>query len=201
MNEKKLDKKILDYITLIEKWNSKLGLISYKDKNELLVKHIMDALSVEEILKFKADDNLIVDLGTGCGLPGIPLSIVYSDKRFYLVESRRKYIMFLKKTVEELELNNVKIFYNRLENIEEMKGKVDIILCRAVGSIENVIKSSKDALKKGGRIIMYKGKKVFEEIEQYKNFIKDSGFKVEGVYESLYMKEYGISHYFLEVVR
>ncbi len=170
-------KNLQGYINLIEEWNKKLNLISYKNKQELIINHILDSLSIVEVFSLD-NEEIIVDLGTGSGLPGIPLSIIYPHKKFYLVESKKKYIMFLKKVIETLNLKNISLFYGRMEDFSKIKCEVDIILNRAVGDIKKVFNIVLPFTKVNSKVIFYKGMTVFYELNKYKEFLKDKGFEI-----------------------
>lgn len=188
------------YIKLIEMWNKKLNLISYKKKDELITNHILDSLSIIEILLLD-DAKTILDLGTGCGLPGIPLSIFYPEKIFYLIEKKRKYIMFLKKVLRELKLTNIKLFYGDLRDLTGLKNRIDIIINRGVGDIAKVIDITNRFIKENGKIVFYKGKKIFYELIENREILKNSRFKIMQLKKSSLLEEYGINHYLLVLIK
>ncbi len=188
------------YINLIEKWNRKLNLISHKNRDDLIINHILDSLSIIEILPLD-DAKTILDLGTGCGLPGIPLSIFYPEKNFYLVEKKRKYIMFLKKVIQELNLANIKLFYGDLKNFATLKNRIDIIINRGVGNITKVMDITGSFIKDRGKLIFYKGKKIFNELIKNKEILKKSQFEIMLLKKSHLLEKYGINHYLLILIR
>lgn len=189
-------KKISDYISLIEYWNKKINLIRYKDLSELFINHIIDSLSVLEFYDFK-DDKTILDLGSGCGLPGIPLSIILPEKKFLLIESKLKYSAFLKKVKEKLELKNVEIINNRIENCYEIVSGVDVILIRAVGDIKEIINLLRPALNNRIKLIFYKGIKINDELEKHKEFLESNKIEILNFQKSNLMSHFGLSHFIL----
>ena len=94
---------LVDFVKLLDKWNKAYNLTSVRDPEEMLVKHIMDSLVVSQHL----EGNQFIDVGTGPGLPGIPLAIINPDKQFTLLDSLGKRITFIKNAVRELKLTNV----------------------------------------------------------------------------------------------
>ena len=93
---------LVAYVQLLDKWNSAYNLTSVRDPEEMLVKHIMDSLVVAPFVTGKR----IIDVGTGPGLPGIPLAIALPDKQFYLLDSLGKRIRFLNHVKLQLKLQN-----------------------------------------------------------------------------------------------
>ena len=91
---------LIQYIELLNKWNKTYNLTSVRDPQEMLVKHIMDSLVVGKYLK----GNNFIDVGTGPGLPGIPLSILYPERNFVLLDSLGKRITFLREVIYQLKL-------------------------------------------------------------------------------------------------
>ena len=94
---------LIQYVELLNKWNKAYNLTSVRDPQEMLIKHIMDSLMVGEVLV--GDD--FIDVGTGPGLPGIPLAILYPKRNFVLLDSLGKRITFLRQVVFQLKLENV----------------------------------------------------------------------------------------------
>ena len=97
---KQQKQQLIDFVRLLDKWNKAYNLTSVRDPEEMLVKHIMDSLVVSQHL----EGNQFIDVGTGPGLPGIPLAIINPDKQFTLLDSLGKRITFIKHAVRELKL-------------------------------------------------------------------------------------------------
>ncbi len=168
MDEKSL-KKIKDYIFLLEKWNNKLNLSSYRDLKELMINHIIDSFSILEVYNLDKAEK-IADIGTGPGLPGVLLSIIFPEKIFYLIEPRKKYFMFLNSIKRLLKIDNIILEKRRVEDING-DIKFDIILNRAVTDINNMIKLANKFLNKNGIIFSYKGKSFYKEFPiKYENY-------------------------------
>ncbi len=117
----KAEKRYLD-------WNTKINLVSRKDAEHLMLRHILHSLSIAKIIQFKPGTK-ILDVGTGGGFPGIPLAILFPETHFHLVDSIGKKIKVVKEVAERLNLNNVTAEQIRAENV---KGTFDFIVSRAV---------------------------------------------------------------------
>ena len=89
---------LIQYVELLNKWNKAYNLTSVRDPSEMIVKHIMDSLMVGEVLQ----GNSFIDVGTGPGLPGIPLAILFPEKNFVLIDSLGKRITFLRQVIFQL---------------------------------------------------------------------------------------------------
>jgi len=118
---------------LYHEWNQKINLISRKDMEHLYLHHILHSLSIAKLISFK-DGTRIIDVGTGGGLPGIPLAIMFPKCSFLLVDSIGKKIMVVDEIIKSLELDNAFAENNRAENIDE---DVDFITGRAVSSVQD----------------------------------------------------------------
>ena len=125
---------LIQYVELLHKWNKAYNLTSVRDPQEMLVKHIMDSLMVGDVLQ---GDNFI-DVGTGPGLPGIPLAILYPERSFVLLDSLGKRITFLRQVVFQLKLTNVQPVKSR---VEDYQGEVpfDGVLSRAFSSLNDMV--------------------------------------------------------------
>ena len=153
----KIDKKKVELLNtfskiLIEE-NKKINLISRKDIDSVFDHHILHSLMIAKLFKFNRNDT-IIDIGTGGGLPGIPLAIYFNESKFTLIDSINKKINVIKMIAEKLNLNNVEIECKRSEN---MTKKFNIILGRGVTNIETFFKMNKHLLKKNGKILYLNG--------------------------------------------
>ena len=126
----------------------------------------------------------IIDLGTGGGFPGIPLSIIFDKNEFILVDSIKKNIKALNTIVNSLSLNNVQLINMRMENISI---KSDLIICRGVSSITKILKWSEKSIKKNGEILLLKGGDVDKELIKINN--KFEIFNLENIYSEDYFKD------------
>ncbi len=117
---------------LYREWNDKINVISRKDIDNLYLHHILHSLAIERFITFK-DGSHILDLGTGGGLPGIPLAILFPNCTFTLIDSIRKKTVVTQSIVESLGLTNVSVKVGRAE---ELKEKYDFVVTRAVAKVD-----------------------------------------------------------------
>lgn len=144
-------KTICDYRSILLEWNKKINLISRADTANFDYVHLLDcALPVNMLPEF----NLAVDLGTGGGLPGIVLAILFPERRFVLSDTKQKKLKFLHTAVTNLNLNNVTLFNAAQEKFRE---QADLLVTRAFGSLAKINKLAGNYLKTGGRVAAYKG--------------------------------------------
>lgn len=158
------EEKLITYYKLFDiykKINFRVNLISRKDFDNFYLHHILHSLSILKFNLLPKKDSKIIDLGTGGGIPGIPLSIFYEKNNFILVDSIGKKIKAVDEIIKEIKLENVRTVNNRIENLEL---NADIIICRSVSSIKNILNWSKKSLKKDGKIILFKGGDVEKEL-------------------------------------
>jgi 16S rRNA (guanine527-N7)-methyltransferase len=128
-------------------WNSKVNLISRKDIQLLIPNHIIPSLSISLVKQFKENEN-IIDIGTGGGLPGIPLAIIYPNSKFTLLDSSTKKIKIVQNIVDTLKLNNVQVINSRAETYTE--AKFEYMLGRSVKELPIFLSFSSHFLKGKG---------------------------------------------------
>ena len=146
------------YLELLLEANKNISLTGIKNPKEAVIKHTIDSLSVSSA----TEGEIIVDIGSGGGTPGIPLAIANPAKKFYLVDSVLKKIKFLDEAVKALELNNIETICDRGENVDKISA--DTVVSRAFGSLNYLIESSKNMVSKKGLFLAMKGKINQEEI-------------------------------------
>ena len=151
-------------------WNSKINVISRKDIENIYVRHILHSLVIAKFIKF-SKDTTILDLGTGGGFPGIPLSIIFPDSNFILVDSIKKKLIVVEEVIKELELKNVKYKWSRAENLNY---SYDFLVTRAVAKMPLLVKWSKGKFNKTSSnqipngIIALKGGDIKDELVDIK---------------------------------
>ena len=163
--------------------NGKVNLISRKDFENFYLHHIIHSLSITKFELIK-DENNIIDLGTGGGLPGIPLAIYYNRKNFLLVDSIRKKISAVDKIINKINAKNISTLNNRAENLDI---KADIIICRSVSSVDNLIQWTKGLLNDEGRLILLKGGNVNKELKNISS--RFTIYNLDDIYSENYFKD------------
>ena len=159
---------LIKYASLVIDYNKNINITGAKNIEDFIKEHIIDSLLAFDL--FKNYDN-IIDIGSGAGLPSIPLSIIYDNKKFALCESKIKKSDFLKLAKKEICLNNIEI---KCVNVYEIKEKYDTIIARAFSDIKTLLKIFNKLKNKNSVLLAYKGKlnKINEELEEIKDIKK-----------------------------
>jgi 16S rRNA (guanine527-N7)-methyltransferase len=154
-------KQLVGYVELLDKWNKAYNLTSVRDPEDMLVKHILDSIVVSPHL----EGQRFIDVGTGPGLPGIPLAIMNPDKQFFLLDSLGKRIRFIKQVLHELNITNVTTVQSRVEAFTPEEG-FDAVLSRAFASIQDMLEWCQHLPKENsGRFLALKGQLREDEID------------------------------------
>lgn len=164
--------KILKYAYLVIEYNKNVNITGAKDEETFLKSHIADSLLA---FKFFENSKNVLDVGSGSGLPSIPLSILYEDINFTLCESKNKKALFLETIKNELNIKNIKV---KCINVYEIKEKYDVITARAFSDLKTLLKIFLKLKTSGGKLIAYKGKK--EKIdEEISSLMLPSQYSIE----------------------
>lgn len=155
------------YISEIELFNPIYKLVSYQDRDELIIRHILDSLAGVKVFE-ALEGSSIADLGTGAGFPGVVLAIML-DRPIVLVERMKRRVDFLKNVILRCNLKNVRIVSKDVSEVEE---RFDIVTCRAFHPIFDIIDDVDRVLSPNGVFAPYKGKKsyLYSEIENLSNW-------------------------------
>jgi 16S rRNA (guanine527-N7)-methyltransferase len=152
---------LIRYLDLLTQWNKVVNLTSITDPEQMVFLHILDSLSIHPYLKGEK----IIDVGTGAGLPGIPLALFYPEKSFTLIDSNNKKIRFLTQVAHELKLKNVEIIHARCEDYRPV-GKFDSVLSRAFSSIQVMLGTTQHLAAFDGLFLAMKGVYPEQEIRE-----------------------------------
>ena len=162
---------LIQLVQLLNKWNKAYNLTSVRDPQEMLVKHILDSIVVSSYLQ----GDRFIDVGTGPGLPGLPLAIINPTKQFVLLDSLGKRISFIRNAVRELGLTNVEPVLSRVEEYQSEQ-KFDGVLSRAFASLKDMTDWCHHLPKENGYFYALKGIYHEDEVQEL-----DKKFEVKDV--------------------
>ncbi|ABM26865.1 MULTISPECIES: 16S rRNA (guanine(527)-N(7))-methyltransferase RsmG [Shewanella] len=166
-------KQLIDFVGMLNKWNKAYNLTSVRDPEAMLVRHIMDSLVVSKHLQGER----FIDVGTGPGLPGIPLAIMNPNKTFVLLDSLGKRIRFQKQVAFELGIRNISSVESRVEAYQAEQ-QFDGVLSRAFASIQDMLSWCHHLPAENGLFYALKGQLNDEELQQM-----PSGFVIKEIIE------------------
>lgn len=164
---------LLAYLALLARWNGAYNLTAIRDPRDMVGKHLLDSLAMHPFVR---EVESLADLGTGAGLPGIPLALADPCLRVTLVESSGKKARFLREAVRTLPLPNARVAESRIEALDEA-GAYDAITARALATLPQIIELGGRLLKPGGRLLAMKGVVPDDEIAAL-----PAGWRVEAVH-------------------
>lgn len=173
-------KKFESYKQLVLKWNEKVNLTAITQEDEFTIKHFIDSIMIAPFIE-KNDINRIIDIGTGAGFPGIPISILYPEKKMLLVDSLNKRIKFLDEVIKEIDLNNVIVLHDRAEILgqkSQYREQYDLCVSRAVAKLNVLSEYCLPFVRLGGYFAAYKGQSIKEEIQNSQYAISQLGGKL-----------------------
>ncbi|TEW53222.1 16S rRNA (guanine(527)-N(7))-methyltransferase RsmG [Psychromonas sp. RZ22] len=143
---------LVELVELLAKWNKAYNLTSVREPSQMLVKHILDSIVVSPYLQ----GDSFIDVGTGPGLPGLPLAIMNPDKHFVLLDSLGKRLRFIRQAILSLGLKNVEIVQSRVEEYQPEMG-FDCVLSRAFASLEDMLSWCHHLPNENGHFLALKG--------------------------------------------
>ncbi|PKP05083.1 MAG: 16S rRNA (guanine(527)-N(7))-methyltransferase RsmG [Bacteroidetes bacterium HGW-Bacteroidetes-6] len=179
---------------LYEEWNSRINVISRKDIEHFYERHVLHSLAIAKFFDFP-DGIRVLDVGTGGGFPGIPLAVMHPDVNFTLVDSIGKKISVVKEVAYALGLKNIEATQNRVEN---MNGKFDVIVSRAVTSFPEFTALVKQKLKKQSTfpdILYLKGGEFESELKRMRGTYSVYNIN-EAINESFFDTKKLLAYYF-----
>jgi len=164
--------RLLAYLALLVRWNNTYNLTAIRDPRAMVGKHLLDSLAMHA----HATSGALADLGTGPGLPGIPLALAHPALQVTLVESNGKKARFLREAVRVLGLHNACVAESRAEALNE-PGAYDLVTARALATLRGIVEVGGHLLKPGGRLLAMKGARPDAEIAEL-----PAGWQVEAVH-------------------
>jgi len=144
--------RFLAYVRLLEKWNRVTNLTAVRDPLEMVTRHILDSLAVAPFLT----RGKLLDVGTGAGLPGLPIAIASPDINVTLLDANAKKLRFVRQVVAELGLDNVQVVQARMQEYQPGQS-FDMVISRAVASLDELYRQTVHLLRPGGRMLFMKG--------------------------------------------
>lgn len=159
--------KLMAYLALLQKWNKVYNLTAIRDPQEMLIKHLLDSLTVVPYIQ----QNRIIDVGTGGGLPGIPLAICFPEKQIDLLDSNSKKTRFLIQAKAELGLINTQVIHTRVEEYQP-EPLYEAVISRAFASIQDMLDWTHHLIPQGGIWWAMKAQKDFEDLTKLPGLVK-----------------------------
>ncbi len=156
--------KLLRYVDLLITWNAAYNLSGITDPTEMVHRHIEDSLSILPSLR----GTRVLDIGTGAGLPGVPLAVCLPDREFHLLDSNGKKMRFLFEVKSQLQLANVVLHHERAEDCTA-EPPFDAVLCRAVGSLGELVRLGGPLLTGDGVLLAMKSTPTASELAEVKS--------------------------------
>lgn len=166
-------KQLLTYLRLLEKWNKAYNLTAIREPLEMVNKHILDSLAVLPFLQGSRH----IDIGTGAGLPGIPLAIALPEQHFCLLDSNGKKTRFLQAVKRELGLENISIVHSRVEDYHPEQ-TFDTVMSRAFTDLTRMSSLSQHLLHAEGQWLALKGRSPQEELQKLSHDYQEHAYTV-----------------------
>lgn len=169
---------LYNYMLILLEWNEKMNLTAITEPDEIIIKHFIDSLTIN---KYIGEGKRILDIGTGAGFPGLPEKILRPDVKMVLADSLNKRISFLNEVIFQLKLEKIDAIHGRAEDLGHDKiyrEKFDVIISRAVASLEVLLEYMLPFAKINGICICMKGSNIEDEIKNCEKALKELGGEI-----------------------
>ena len=153
---------LADYVGLLAKWSKVYNLTAVRQPQRMVTRHLLDSLAVVPFLI----EGSLLDVGTGAGLPGVPIAIARPDLAVTLLDANAKKLRFVRQAVAELRLGNVEVVQARMQEYQPGRA-FDMVISRAVSSLEELYRQSRHLLAPRGRMLFMKGALPEEEMAAF----------------------------------
>jgi 16S rRNA (guanine527-N7)-methyltransferase len=179
--------KLIDYLLLLKKWNKTYNLTAIDDPRKMITHHLLDSLGVASYIL----GNNILDVGSGAGLPGIPLALALPQKHFVLLDSNLKKTRFLFHVVTTLKIANIEVVNQRVEmynpKITNNFNGFDVIITRAFSAIQDMLNKTRHLYNANGCLLAMKGKIPTKEIENINKNVMVYNLTIPGLNEERHL--------------
>lgn len=175
------EERLLRFLDELLRWNLSINLTAITDRDEAMVKHLVDALT---LLPHLRGDEIMLDMGSGGGLPGLPLKIVRPGLALTSVDAVAKKISFQKHIIRSFALTGVGARHGRLEELgreSALAAHFDLVVARAFASLSDCVRLARPFLRPGGRLIAMKGPEGEKEMQVAEKECSVAGFALQGI--------------------